>query len=169
MESPPLRRDARSLGAWTARWPGMGGATLGRLAQGEVHFQADVVLDAQDPEDAGLGQFEGREREGGPGLEPDGAAADRARHERRGGEARGGERPLAQIVVPPGLVAPEAPEVPGARGCARAAPVSSNRSLACPGRSAASSAAAGHRHYGPFCDSAEVVHEAAPASPLRPG
>ena len=29
-----------------------------------------MVLDAQDPEDAGLGQREGREREGGPGLDP---------------------------------------------------------------------------------------------------
>ena len=47
-----------------------GGAALGRRAQGEVHFQADVVLDAQDPEDAGPGQREGPEREGGPGLEP---------------------------------------------------------------------------------------------------
>ena len=58
------------------------GAALGRRAQGEVHFQADVVLDAQDPHAAGLGQ-----------------------HELRGGEARGGERPLAQVGVPPGLVA----------------------------------------------------------------
>ena len=43
---------------------------LGRLAQGEVHFQADVVLDAEHAEDAGLGQREVREREGGPGLDP---------------------------------------------------------------------------------------------------
>ena len=50
--------------------PGWGGAALGRRAQGEVHFQADVVLDAQHAHDAGLGQREVREREGGPGLEP---------------------------------------------------------------------------------------------------
>ena len=43
---------------------------LGRRAQDEVHLQADVVLDAQDPHDAGLGRREGREREGGPGLDP---------------------------------------------------------------------------------------------------
>lgn len=43
------------------------GATLGRGAQGEVHCQADAVLDAQHLHDAGLGQPEVREREGGPG------------------------------------------------------------------------------------------------------
>ena len=65
------RRDARSVGAWGGTGGlGWGGAALGRLAQGEVYFEADGVLDAQDPEDAGLGQREVREREGGPGLDP---------------------------------------------------------------------------------------------------
>ena len=50
---------------------GGGGPALGRQTQGEVHFQADGILDAQDPHDAGLGQREVREPEGGPGLEPD--------------------------------------------------------------------------------------------------
>ena len=50
--------------------PGGGGAALGRRAQREVHFQADVVLDAQDPGDAGLGQREVRAQEGDPGLDP---------------------------------------------------------------------------------------------------
>ena len=49
---------------------GMRGAALGSRAQGEVHFEADVVLEAQDPHDAGPGQRDGREPEGGPGLEP---------------------------------------------------------------------------------------------------
>ena len=57
------------MGAWTARGPGLRWAALGYLAQGEVHFQADVVLDAQDPQEPGLGRREGRELEGGPGLE----------------------------------------------------------------------------------------------------
>ena len=72
---------------------------LGRRTQGKVHLEADGVLDAQDPEDAGLGQREVRERKGGPGLEPDrgnGRAADHPGYEGRGGEWRGGERPLAQ-------------------------------------------------------------------------
>jgi len=48
-----------------------GGAAPGRRAQGEVHFEADLVLDAQNPEDVGRGQREVRELEGGPDLEPD--------------------------------------------------------------------------------------------------
>ena len=48
-----------------------GRAALRRGAQGEIHCQAVVLLDAQDPHCAGLGEFEVREREGGPGLEPD--------------------------------------------------------------------------------------------------
>lgn len=60
--------SAATPGALTTR-PGWG--ALGPRAQGEAHGQADGVLDAQDPEDAGLGQRAGRTREGDPGLEPD--------------------------------------------------------------------------------------------------
>lgn len=64
----------RAWGASTDRGPGTGGRGEGGLehrAQGKVHFQAAAGLDAQDSHEAGLGQREGREHEGGPGLEPD--------------------------------------------------------------------------------------------------
>ena len=57
---------------------GGGGATLGRRAQGKVHFQADPILDAQGPEDTGLGQREDRKRAGDP-------VCRRHRHHFRGG------------------------------------------------------------------------------------
>ena len=66
---PQGRESVGRVNGPGARAGGEGG--LGRRAQGEVHFQAAAGLDAQDPHEAGLGQREGREHEGGPGLEPD--------------------------------------------------------------------------------------------------
>lgn len=42
----------------------------GRSGLSEVHFRTDGVLDAHDPQDVALDEFEDREGEGGPGLVP---------------------------------------------------------------------------------------------------
>lgn len=63
--------DASPKGGWTERGPGLGGRAQGRRAQGEVHYQAEGVLGAQDLQDAGLGQPEVRELESGSGLGPE--------------------------------------------------------------------------------------------------
>jgi hypothetical protein len=54
-----------------------------------------MVLDAQDPEDAGLGQREGRERDGGPGLES-GRGTGRPRIS-RGTNSAGGKRAVVRV------------------------------------------------------------------------